>query len=233
MRQSTIVAVFLFSCAAGAAVLAQQGQSRPGEPPQQPGRDTSAQIRRGTGTGSISGQIVALDTGRPLKRVRVSLNAAELQGGRSAGHNRRAGTLQLPAASGRPQHHPRLVAWLNIDELWRAPAEPRGSAASARRCREGEGRRLDAAARERRHRPRVRRGRRADGGRTSARHAVSVRAGREAPCPRRIGDVRRPRRVPHLRPATGPVLRRRDELPDGHHDDRGPVRRGDDNHGPD
>jgi hypothetical protein len=99
MRHGTIVAVFLFSCAAGAAVLAQQGQSRPGEPQQQPGRDTSAQIRRGTGTASITGQIVALDTGRPLKRVRVSLNAAELQGGRSATTDEqgRYNFQQLPA----------------------------------------------------------------------------------------------------------------------------------------
>jgi protocatechuate 3,4-dioxygenase beta subunit len=83
MRHRTIVAV-AFACAASVAVLAQQGQSRPGEPQQPPSRDTSAQIRRGTGTASITGQVVALDTGRPLKRARVSLNAAELPEGRSA-----------------------------------------------------------------------------------------------------------------------------------------------------
>jgi uncharacterized protein (DUF2141 family) len=90
MRQALVVAVIFSSlCAAGRAVTSQQGESAPGvlQPGQQqpqPGRDSSAQIRAATGTASISGQVVALDTGRPLKRVRVSLNAPELQGGRSA-----------------------------------------------------------------------------------------------------------------------------------------------------
>jgi len=87
MRQATVVAV-IFSCAAGLAVMAQQGQTAPGvQRPgqqQQPGRDVSAQTRLATGTASLSGQVVALDTGRPLKRVRVSLTAPELQEGRSS-----------------------------------------------------------------------------------------------------------------------------------------------------
>ncbi len=83
MRYRTPLAA-LFACAVGAGLLAQQGQTRPGPPPQQPGRDTSAQLRRGVGTGSITGRVVALDTGRPLKRVRVSLSAAELPDGRTA-----------------------------------------------------------------------------------------------------------------------------------------------------
>ena len=68
--------------------MAQQGQTAPGvQRPgqqQQPGRDVSAQTRLATGTASLSGQVVALDTGRPLKRVRVSLTAPELQEGRSS-----------------------------------------------------------------------------------------------------------------------------------------------------
>jgi uncharacterized protein (DUF2141 family) len=90
MRHATVVAViFSLLCAVGLAVAARQGQSTPGvlqpdQQRQQPGRDISAQIRSTTGTASISGQVVALDTGRPLKRVRVSLDAPELQGGRSA-----------------------------------------------------------------------------------------------------------------------------------------------------
>ena len=76
MRHRTLVAVIL-SCAAGAAVLAQQGQSRPDQQQQPPSRDASGQ-RRGTGTATISGQVVALDTGRPLSRVRVTLSAPEL-----------------------------------------------------------------------------------------------------------------------------------------------------------
>jgi uncharacterized protein (DUF2141 family) len=88
MRQGIVVAV-IFSCAAGLAVIAQQGQPspgvrQPGQQQQQPGRDTSAQTRSTTGTASITGQVVALDTGRPIKRVRVSLSAPELPDGRSA-----------------------------------------------------------------------------------------------------------------------------------------------------
>ncbi|MBE3072523.1 MAG: carboxypeptidase regulatory-like domain-containing protein [Acidobacteria bacterium] len=59
-------------------------QSRPGQTQQPPpSRDTSAQIRRGTGTASLSGQVVALDTGRGLKRARVSITAPELPDGRA------------------------------------------------------------------------------------------------------------------------------------------------------
>ena len=59
-------------------------QSRPGQTQQQPPtRDTSAQTRRGTGTASLSGQVVALDTGRGVKRARVNLSAAELPDGRA------------------------------------------------------------------------------------------------------------------------------------------------------
>src|SRR5215467_1594249 len=50
---------------------------------QQPPRDTPAQPSTPTAaTGRIAGHVVAADTGRPLKRARVFLSAAELPGGR-------------------------------------------------------------------------------------------------------------------------------------------------------
>ena len=104
MRHRTLVAVIL-SCAASAAILAQQGQSRPDQQ-QPPGRDAAGQ-RRGVGTATISGQVVALDTGRPLSRVRVILSAAELgesravttdQTGRYAVQNLPAGRYNVSAS---------------------------------------------------------------------------------------------------------------------------------------
>ncbi|HZR24464.1 MAG TPA: carboxypeptidase regulatory-like domain-containing protein [Vicinamibacterales bacterium] len=56
--------------------------------PQQPSRDTSAQQNQKdappTPTGRITGRVVAGDSGRPIKRARVFINAAELPGGRGA-----------------------------------------------------------------------------------------------------------------------------------------------------
>jgi len=51
---------------------------------QQPPRDTPAQPSTATtaATGRIAGHVVAADTGRPIKRARVFLSAAELPGGR-------------------------------------------------------------------------------------------------------------------------------------------------------
>jgi hypothetical protein len=51
---------------------------------QQPPRDTSARPATTTAppTGRVSGRVVAGDTGRPIKRARVFLSAAELPGGR-------------------------------------------------------------------------------------------------------------------------------------------------------
>jgi hypothetical protein len=57
------------------------------QPPQQPARDTSARPATAAataGTGGIGGHVVAADTGRPVKRARVFLSAAELGGGRGA-----------------------------------------------------------------------------------------------------------------------------------------------------
>ena len=61
------------------------GAQEPARPAgQQPPRDTSGQQTKDTAapTGSIRGRVVAADTGRPIKRARVSANAPELQGGR-------------------------------------------------------------------------------------------------------------------------------------------------------
>ena len=64
-------------------VGAQPGQSQgQGQRPQQPARDTPAQPSAPAPSGKISGRVVAADTGRPIKRARVFVNAAELPGGR-------------------------------------------------------------------------------------------------------------------------------------------------------
>src|SRR6185503_4456994 len=52
---------------------------------QQPARDTSAQQNKDTPptpTGRITGRVAASDNGRPVKRARVFVSAAELPGGR-------------------------------------------------------------------------------------------------------------------------------------------------------
>ena len=74
---TTVAAVFAVSLAA----QTQQPPSRPQS--QQPARDTSARPADTppAATGRISGRVVASDTGKPIKRARVFINAAELQGG--------------------------------------------------------------------------------------------------------------------------------------------------------
>src|SRR5215813_5707921 len=75
-------------CLAGlAAGVAAQQQPPPQPRPssQQPARDTSARPQDTalpTPTGRITGHVVAGDNGRPIKRARVFINAAELPGGR-------------------------------------------------------------------------------------------------------------------------------------------------------
>ena len=64
----------------GSAVAA---QTRPGQPGR-PSRDTPAQPSRAEGDARISGRVVTTDTGRPVRRARVLLNAPELPGGRGA-----------------------------------------------------------------------------------------------------------------------------------------------------
>jgi len=69
--------VLLVVCLASAALAAQQP----------PSRDTSAaqnQQAPPTPQGRLTGRVLAADNGRPLKRARVFINAAELPGGRGA-----------------------------------------------------------------------------------------------------------------------------------------------------
>src|SRR6266852_3865560 len=90
MMRALSVSVLLVALAA--AVGAQQA-SRPGQPTsgqqpssgaQQPARDTPARTKDAvpTPTGRITGRVVAVDNGRPVKRARVFATAAELPGGR-------------------------------------------------------------------------------------------------------------------------------------------------------
>lgn len=75
--------VFVLVAALHAGQTPAPQNSRPG--PQQPARDTSAQQAKDTvptPTGRISGRVVASDSGRPVKRARVFVSAAELPGGR-------------------------------------------------------------------------------------------------------------------------------------------------------
>jgi carboxypeptidase family protein len=73
----------------GVAAAAQQTPGQIAQPPrpstgsQQPARDTPAQKDAvPTPTGRITGSVVASDNGRPVKRARVFVTAAELPGGR-------------------------------------------------------------------------------------------------------------------------------------------------------
>jgi hypothetical protein len=79
-RRSVVGASLLVACAI-AAGSAQQ--------PQQPARDTSARPQGASSTaatpaptGRLTGRVVAGDTGRPIKRARVFISAAEVPGGR-------------------------------------------------------------------------------------------------------------------------------------------------------
>jgi protocatechuate 3,4-dioxygenase beta subunit len=68
-----------------ALVVSGAAQQAPGQP-QQPARDTSARpaTTTATATGKMSGRVLAGDTGRPIKRARVFINAQDLPGGRGA-----------------------------------------------------------------------------------------------------------------------------------------------------
>ena len=73
-------AAMVVAVATGPRAEARQTQ-RPG--PQQPSRDTPAQKQdEALPTGLIAGRVLAADTGRPVKRARVFVSAAELPGGR-------------------------------------------------------------------------------------------------------------------------------------------------------
>src|SRR5262252_147798 len=81
---STLLVVL--AAAAGAQQPAQRpsGSIQPPPGTQQPARDTPAQPKDAVPTpgGRITGQVIAADNGRPVKRARVFVTAAELQGGR-------------------------------------------------------------------------------------------------------------------------------------------------------
>ncbi len=67
-----------------AVALGAQSPARPAAGSQQPARDTSAQPKDAPPppAGRITGRVVTADTGRPLKRARVYVSAAELPEGR-------------------------------------------------------------------------------------------------------------------------------------------------------
>ena len=79
-RSAVIGVALLVACAMITAGSAQQ--------PQTPARDTSARPQGTTSTttapptGRMSGRVLAGDTGRPIKRARVFISAAEVPGGR-------------------------------------------------------------------------------------------------------------------------------------------------------
>jgi hypothetical protein len=69
----TLVSLVLAAALSGPAQSV-SGQARPGEPtaPQAPSRDTSSAKE---GTGVLRGRVLAMDTGAPLRRARLSLSA--------------------------------------------------------------------------------------------------------------------------------------------------------------
>lgn len=84
--RARFVALAFVSAAAVPALSAAAQVTRPG--PQEPARDTSAQQAPArTPTGSISGRVLAADTGRPVKRARVRATAPEVPQGRAATTN--------------------------------------------------------------------------------------------------------------------------------------------------
>jgi hypothetical protein len=71
---------------AGLLAQAPAGSATPGaqasQPPAPPARDTPAQQNAAAASGRVTGRIVAADTGRPIRRARVFITAAEIAGGR-------------------------------------------------------------------------------------------------------------------------------------------------------
>ena len=77
MRLASVLPVVAVAVTCGALAAAQQAPSTP-----RPARDTPAQQTAKPATGRIAGRVLTADTGRPVKRARVLLNAPELPGGR-------------------------------------------------------------------------------------------------------------------------------------------------------
>src|SRR5688500_16333481 len=78
---SELTLILMLAAAWGAAGAPGFAQA-PG--PRQPARDTPAQSQdvSAQATGLIAGRVLAADTGRAVKRARVSVSATELPGGR-------------------------------------------------------------------------------------------------------------------------------------------------------
>src|SRR5499427_8088636 len=85
MGRVLVVSMSLLVAAFAAAPGAQQPGPRPGQSSsQQPARDTPVQSKDAPPppAGRITGRVLAADNGRPVKRARVFISAAELPGGR-------------------------------------------------------------------------------------------------------------------------------------------------------
>ena len=115
--------------------------------------------RRRPPTGRITGRVLAADTGRPVKRARVFVNAAELPGGRGVltDDDGVFEFTELPA--GRYTLTVSKSGFV-VAVVRPAPAAAGRHAAPARRRTAAEGHRVPAAARQRHRRPRARRRRR-------------------------------------------------------------------------
>jgi Carboxypeptidase regulatory-like domain len=77
MHLRPVLRVVALALTFGAFAAAQQAPSGP-----RPARDTPAQTAAKPATGRIAGRVLTADTGRPVKRARVLLNAPEIPGGR-------------------------------------------------------------------------------------------------------------------------------------------------------
>ena len=96
MGRITVTAVFAAVWIATAFTQQQPGQQpAQGSQSTQPARDKPAQQQAPPPGGHISGRVLAADNGRPVKRARVSLSAAELPEGRGA-LTADDGTFDLP-----------------------------------------------------------------------------------------------------------------------------------------
>src|SRR5262245_41966424 len=78
----TLIPALVLAASLAAPQQQQQNTQRQNRD-QQPARDTSA-LPATTPTGSVSGRVLGADGGRPVKRARVFVSAAELPGGRAA-----------------------------------------------------------------------------------------------------------------------------------------------------
>ena len=201
VHRPAIAAAGVLACVIAAGSAQQQTQ---------PPRDTSALSgapATTASTGRLSGRVVASDTGKPIKRARVFINAAEAGGrGTLTDDN---GAYDFSRSSGRPLHHQRVEERLHPAVLRPAPSAPGGHAAPAARRATAQQHRLRAAARRRPLRPRVGRERRRHARRGGASDAVSIPAGQSPARSCRPGANRRPRRVSRVGSESWRLLRER------------------------